>query len=139
MEAIAPGLFTWPSEDPRLLGARCDECGTTTFPSQHGCPSCGAEAMTVTELGSRGTLWTWTTQGYLPKAPYAGPETEATFTGWVLGYVELPGEVKVETRIVGVEPADVRIGMELELVVEPFTTRADGTEVVGYAFRPVRA
>jgi uncharacterized protein len=33
----------------------------------------------------------------------------------------------------------VQIGMELELVLVPFTVDADGTEVVAYAFRPVGA
>ena len=77
-------------------------------------------------------------QEYLPKAPpYAGPETEDDFRGFALGYVELPGEVIVESRLTGCAPGDLRIGMPVQLVVVPFRHEPDGTEVVTYAFAPV--
>ena len=88
------------------------------------------------ELGRRGRLFTWTTQGFLPKEPYTGPETEETFHGWALGYVELPGEVMVETRLTESDPSRLEIGMEMELVVVPFRRDHD-TEVMTFAFAPV--
>jgi uncharacterized protein len=133
---IVDGVFTWPADDPCLLGSRCHECGCVTFPAQDGCPRCGAPGMSRTELSRRGTLWTWTTQDFLPKAPYAGPETEDDFGGFLLGYVELPDGVRVESRLVGLERDQIRIGMDLELAIVPFRTDPDGTEVLAYAFRP---
>lgn len=134
---IAPDVFTWPAAEPRLLGSHCADCGVVTFPVQRGCPRCGSEAMERTELNPRGTLWTWTSQDFPLKAPYAGPETEEDFPGFLLGYVELPDGVRVETRLVGVERDAIEIGMELELSIIPFRTDADGTEVLAYAFGPV--
>lgn len=134
---IAPDVFTWPSTEPRLLGSRCVGCGTVVFPAQHGCPKCGRTGMERLELSRRGTLWTWTSQDFLPKAPYAGPETDADFTGYLLGFVELPEGVRVVTRLHGLDRTTVRIGMELELVVVPFRVDPDGTEVLAYAFAPV--
>ena len=136
---IAEGLFTWPDGPVRLLGSRCGACGTTVFPAQDGCPRCGAQGMAVVELASFGTLWTWTSQDFLPKHPYAGPETEADFGGYLVGYVELPDGVRVVTRLLEVERADVRIGMAMELCLFPFTSDPDGTEVVAYGFRPTTA
>jgi len=138
---IADGLFTWPatSADVHLLGSRCAACGTVVFPPQDGCPRCGQPGMAVVELARRGTLWTWTTQDFLPKAPYAGPETDEDFAGYLVGYVELPQGVRVVTRLVGLDRADVQIGMELELALVRFNQDADGTEVVAYAFAPVGA
>ena len=92
--------------------------------------------MERTELADRGTVWTWTTQDFLPKAPYTGPETEEDFAGYLVAYVELPGQVRVETRLVDVDRTAVSIGMPVELVIVPFRTDADGVEVVTYAFRP---
>jgi uncharacterized OB-fold protein len=93
--------------------------------------------MEETLLASRGTLWTWTTQGFRPKSPpYGGPETEETFTPFLLGYVELPGQLKVETRLVDVEIEQLRLGLAMELVIVPFRREGD-TEVVAFAFRPV--
>ncbi len=31
---VAQGVFTWPSDEPRLIGSRCDACGTYDFPAQ---------------------------------------------------------------------------------------------------------
>jgi uncharacterized OB-fold protein len=51
-----------------------------------------------------------------------------------VGYVELGDDVKVETRLTVTD--GLRIGMEMELVLFPFRTDADGNEVVSFAFRP---
>jgi uncharacterized OB-fold protein len=69
-------------------------------------------------------------QRFRPKAPYVGPED---FEPYGVGYVELPGEVRVEARLTVADPARLRIGMPMELVVVPF---GDG---VTYAFAPVEA
>lgn len=134
---IAPGLLTWPAEPAHLLGSRCEACDTVTFPVQDGCPRCGRSGMAEIELSRRGTLWTWTSQEFLPKAPYAGTETAEDFAGYLVGYVELPEGVRVITRLAGLSREDVRIGMDLELVVSPFGVDDDGTEVLAYAFGPV--
>jgi uncharacterized OB-fold protein len=93
--------------------------------------------MAPVALADRGTVFTFTTQEYLPKTPYRGPETEDDFQGFAVGYVELPGEVIVETRLTGRAPRDWQIGMPVQLVVVPFRRDPDGTEVVTYAFAPV--
>jgi uncharacterized OB-fold protein len=54
-----------------------------------------------------------------------------------VGYVELPGQVRVETRLTECDPGVLTPGMEMELVVVPFRTDEDGNEVVTFAFRPV--
>ena len=87
-------------------------------------------------LPREGTLWTFTTQGFLPKEPYAGGETPETFRPYGVGMVELDGEVRVEARLTEADPEVLRIGMEVELVIVPFREDEDGTEIVTYAFRP---
>jgi uncharacterized OB-fold protein len=87
-------------------------------------------------LPRRGTLWTFTTQEFLPKEPYAGGETAETFRPYGVGIVELGDEVRVEARLTEADPAVLKIGMDMELVVVPFRADADGTEIVTYAFRP---
>jgi uncharacterized OB-fold protein len=88
-------------------------------------------------LPRRGRLWAWTTQGFPPPSPpYAGPTGDA-FVPFGIGYVELGGEVKVETRLTESDAGALRIGMDMELVLVPFRTADDGSEVVTFAFRPV--
>ncbi len=136
--AFADNVFTWPADEPRLIGGRCADCSAITFPRQPGCPRCGAPEQQEHLLARRGTLWTFTTQGFLPKEPYAGGETAETFAPFGVGMVELDGEVRVEGRLTEADPQRLRIGMEMELTVVPFRTDADGSEVMTYAFRPLR-
>jgi uncharacterized OB-fold protein len=130
---IADGLFTWPADEPQLIGSRCDACGNVSFPSQASCPRCTGTDVSERLLAREGTLWTWTVQGFRPKSPpYAGP---AEFEPYPVGYVELPGEVKVETRLVDVGPDELVIGMPMELAIVPFTPET-GDPVLMFAFRP---
>jgi uncharacterized OB-fold protein len=129
---VAEGLFNWPADEPRLMGSTCRECGTTTFPAQDACPRCCAEAMEERGLSRRGTLWTYTVQGFRPE-PYAGPEE---FVPYGVGYVELPDEVIVESRLTVADPEQLEIGKPMELVFETFRRNAEGTDVVTFAFAP---
>jgi uncharacterized OB-fold protein len=132
---VAEGIFTWPADEPRLIGSRCAACGIVTFPAQDSCPRCPSTEMAEHLLSRRGRLWAWTTQEFPPPSPpYAGP-IGAAFVPYGVGYVELADEVRVETRLT--EMQGLRTGMEMELVLVPFRTDDDGNEVVTFAFRPV--
>ncbi len=134
---VAPGIFTWPAEKPQLIGSRCSACGIITFPSQDSCARCASTDMCEQLLARRGRLWAWTTQHFPPPSPpYAGPIGEA-FVPYGIGYVELPGEVKVEARLTEANPERLAEGMDMELVIVPFRTDDKGNEVVTFAFRPV--
>lgn len=135
--AFAPDVFTWPEEEPQLIGGRCPACAAVTFPFQAYCPRCGAADMEQHLLPRRGTLWTWTTQEFLPKEPYASGEAPETFRPYGVGLVRLGDEVRVEARLTESDPAKLRIGMEMELAIVPFRVEEDGTEVMTYAFAPV--
>src|SRR5437868_6128089 len=82
-------------DDAQLIGSRCTACDMVTFPAQDSCPRCASVAMTTHLLPRRGSLWAWTTQGFPPPSPpYAGPVGSA-FVPFAVGYVELPGALKV--------------------------------------------
>ncbi|HET6875361.1 MAG TPA: OB-fold domain-containing protein, partial [Acidimicrobiales bacterium] len=138
-QPIAEGLFTWP-ESPHLIGGSCVDCGTTTFPKQSSCPRCTGSQMREVPLATRGTLWTWTIQGFEPKPPYAG---EGPFEPYGVGYVEVASEaegaspVLVETRLSEHQPERLRIGDEMELAIVPFRHDAEGRQLVTFSFRPV--
>jgi len=135
---VDENLFDWPSEEPRLAATRCDSCGFVTFPAQDTCPSCGRDTVTPTLLSRRGTLWTWTRQRFQPKnPPYIGREAANEFQPYGVGFIELP-EGRIEARLTGGIDQELCIGMPMELTVVPFTTDEDGTEVLTYAFQPVK-
>jgi len=134
---VDEGIFTWPAAEPQLIGSRCEACGIVTFPSQSSCPRCASTAMAKHLLPRHGRLWAWTTQEFPPPSPpYAGP-TGADFEPFVIGYVVLGDQIKIETRLVDVTPSDLSPGMEMELAVVPFRTDDGGNEIMTFAFRPV--
>lgn len=136
---IAEGLFTWPAEHPRLLAGRCRDCGNHMFPPQDGCTRCSRTEVETVELDRRGTLWTWTVQSYPPKAPpYAGDADPDTFEPYGVGYVDIDGKLLVESRLTVADPAELEIGMEMALVIEPLFVDEHGDEVVTFAFEPVQ-
>lgn len=135
---VADGIFTWPSDHPKLLGSRCTNCGNHMFPVQDGCPRCMSNESEQVELATRGTLWSWTVQAFPPKAPpYLGP-TGDEFVPYGVGYVELPDQVRVEARLTENDPDKLEIGMEMELVIDALGIDDNGNELITYAFAPVR-
>jgi len=110
----------------RLVAGRCVDCASMTFPKRRRCPSCGGDVEPVL-LPGRGTLWTWTTQGFEPKPPYVPDDGE--FAPYGVGYVEFAGFLRVEGRLTRAE--GLEIGMPVEVVA---VERAGRTT---YAFAPV--
>ncbi|MFN3472834.1 MAG: Zn-ribbon domain-containing OB-fold protein [Blastomonas sp.] len=122
---VAEGLWTDEAE-PRLIGGQHRITGEIVFPMPQGG---AAQQFDAVPLSRTGTLWSWTSQDFRPKSPpYAGPEA---FTPFLVGYVELPGQVIVETRIESAVLADLKLGMAMELVIAEF---APGRTT--FAFRP---
>jgi uncharacterized OB-fold protein len=137
--SIDSQLFEWPSGDPHLIGSECRSCGVVSFPRQPSCPRCCGSDVGLRRLGNVGELWTWTTQEFAPKSPpYAVTRKPEDFTPFQLGYIELPGEVIIESRILGGNVA-LQIGMPMELTFAPLFTDASGDEVICFAFRPMGA
>lgn len=120
---VDPSLLTDTDEGPALRGSRCRDCGAHTFPRQDGCPRCTGSGTEDVALSRTGTLWSWTSQGFRPKPPYTGA---AEHEPYAVGYVELPGQLIVESRLVETDPGRLEIGMPVELALVPFRTDADG-------------
>ena len=126
---VAEGLIAGTAAEPRLIGSECNACATVTFPRQDSCPRCTSEDVRERLLSPRGTLWTWTVQCFEPKSPpYAA---DAEFEPYAVGYVELPGEVRVESRLTDAEELEIGMAMELTLIPAP-----GGSGALTFAFRP---
>ena len=137
MQKALADVFTWPADEPELIGGACNECDAVTFPLQARCPRCGRATMAERRLPRRGTLVSWTTQGFPPVIPYAGDATGASFEPFGVGLVQLGDVVRVEARLTESDPAKLDFGMPVELTVVPFYVDEDGDEVVTFAFAPV--
>jgi uncharacterized protein len=132
-QLIDPDVIGGSPEEPRLIGSVCARCGTVTFPRQRSCPRCTSEDVQARELATRGELWSWTIQCFAPKAPPYLPGGVEEFEPYGVGYIELPGEVRVEARLTESEPDRLRIGMLMDLTLIPVPGAPDK---LTFAFRP---
>ena len=135
-KALAPDVSTWPADNPQLVGSRCDACAAVTWPRQALCPRCSGSDMSDELLPRRGTLVAWTTQGFVPKLPYAGKETAETFRPFGIGLVQLGDVVRVEARLTEADPEKLRSGMDVELTFVPLYVDDAGDDVMTCAFTP---
>jgi len=130
---IKAGYFTVPddpTEPPRLLGSRCVACGEHFFPRRAVCAQCLARDCVDTELGPRGTLYSYTFVHF----PLFG-STRVEHIGYGVGQVDLPEGPRVQLPLAG-KQEDFRIGQTLETELEPMREE-DGREIVIVRFRPV--
>ena len=131
------GWFTLDA-DPRLLGNRCTRCGSYFFPKASGfCrnPECDGTEFAEVPLSNRGTVWSFTTNHYAPPAPYV---TADPFVPFSVAAVELPQEKMVVLGQVadGVDPATLRVGDEVELVLDTLF-EDDDHEYVVWKWKPI--
>ena len=136
--SIRDDILELTDEGPRLIGCRCKDCDNHVFPFSKGCARCTGSNMERIALGTRGKLWAWTIQGFPPKAPpYMGEADPTKFRPYGVGYVELPGQVKIEARLTESDPLKLQSGLPMELTTETLCKDDDGNDIVTFAFAPV--
>ena len=136
------GWFTTGPE-PALLGSRCTTCSTVFFPPRSvepgaafcANPACAGEAFEGVELSRRGRIWSYTDAQYQPPPPYI-PATEP-YAPFALAAVELPEGLVVLGQVAeGYGVADLRVGAEVELVVETLYADETGGRTI-WRWKPV--
>ncbi|WP_374118219.1 Zn-ribbon domain-containing OB-fold protein [Streptomyces sp. RKAG337] len=104
----------------RLIGTRCQDCGSVFFPREDTfCrnPACSGTTLEETPLSRRGRVWSYTDGRYRPPAPYVS-DPAREWEPYVLVAVELAAErmVVLGQAAPGTALADLAVGMEVELV-----------------------
>lgn len=131
-EAAAPvpvhaAAFAEGGDLSRIVGARCRQCGAHFFPRRTVCAQCLSTDVEVVPLATRGTLYTYTVvHQSTPEFP----------TPYILAYGDLAEGVRVLAPLAGAAAEEVRIGLAVDLCVEPVRTDAQGRVVVGYRWYP---
>jgi uncharacterized OB-fold protein len=132
-QMLAEGLFRVDGDRAVLLGSR-RAGGAVKFPAER--PELfDADDIEPIELSTEGTLFTFTTQEFVPPLPYKGKRSPDEFRPYIVGYVELAEGLLVETLIVGADAKSLRIGQQMVSTTTLFET-ADGQSFLTYAFTP---
>jgi uncharacterized protein len=132
------GWFTIDPTAPALLGTRCTTCGTYFFPRESRfCrnPACDGTELEEVPLSRRGKVWSFTDNRYQPPAPYMSPDP---FQPYAIAAVELAQEKMVVLGQLagGASVDDVRVGQEVELVLETLYEDDENAYVV-WKWQPV--
>lgn len=135
IKLACPHLLAAHGRGYQLVGSRCRACDEIYFPARSACTRCCNTEFAVHPLGASGVLWSWTIQGFLPKSPYNSGQTEASFTPYGVGYVEMPCGIKIESRLIIDEATPLQIGMPMQLTLETYRTDADGQRWSTFAFQ----
>jgi uncharacterized OB-fold protein len=127
-----PGLthdnrFFWEGLAARqLLIQRCAGCGRLQHPPAPMCPACHGFVMDAIAASGQGVIHSFVVAHHPPVPPFAYPN--------VIVLVELAEGTRLVSRLVGVAPDDVRIGMPIEVDFET----VDG-DLALHCFRPAVA
>lgn len=103
----------------------CAACGTLRHVPKEICPACGSQDAGWTQVSGKGTVYTYTV---IHRGPTPAYQADAPY---VIAHVELDEGPRVISNLIGVDPAQVRIGMPVEVVFEDV---AGGWTL--YKFRP---
>ena len=93
----------------KLVIQRCGACGRPAFPYRSTCAGCGAEGLDWFETSGRGHVYMHGVvhQAFHPELADAVP--------YPLAVVELEEGIRFTTRLVDVDPNDIRAGMPVEV------------------------
>ncbi|MFC2031931.1 Zn-ribbon domain-containing OB-fold protein [Chloroflexota bacterium] len=131
---VREGLFVLPSapaEKPYLVGSKCRSCGEVAFPKRHHCRRCTSADLEDVTLSRTAKLHSFTTvRVKIPDAKVKSP--------FLVGFVELPEGERVRTLLTDCDAASLKIGDEMELVIDVVYQDESGTDVLGWKFKPVR-
>jgi uncharacterized OB-fold protein len=134
--AAIEGWYTL-DDPPHLLGSRCRSCGSYFFPRLSTfCrnPACEGTAFEDVELSRTGRIWSYTNACYQPPPPYVAADP---FVPFAIAAVELSAErmIVLGQVVAGVDVAQLKVGMPVELVLE--TLYSEGaTDKVVWKWKP---
>jgi hypothetical protein len=132
---IAEGLWTTPSgpdEKPRLIGSKCLSCGELFFPRKKKglCIHCQQRSLADVVLSGKGKIVSFSVVKQPPAGGfYKGP------VPYAYGAVHLPEGLEVQGLFTG-DVTGLRVGMDVELVIEKLFEDIEGNEILTYKFMP---
>jgi 3-oxo-4,17-pregnadiene-20-carboxyl-CoA hydratase alpha subunit len=108
----------------RLLIQRCARCHRLQHPPAPMCSGCQGLEMEAIEASGRGTIHSFVVAHHPPIPPFEYPN--------VVVLVDLEEGTRLVSRLVGVDPDDVAIGMRVTVEYEDA-----GDGLVLHCFRPI--
>ena len=94
----------------RLVVQHCDDCGGDQYPPDLICRWCQSERLSFVETSGRGVIYTFAVYTRSFMAGFEAP--------YVLALVDLDDGWTITTNIVGCDPGEVTIGMQVAVAFQ---------------------
>jgi uncharacterized OB-fold protein len=121
------------SNDVRLCGVECADCGIVLFGERNRCENCANDDLETVTFSRQGEIASYTVQRHPPGGPYKLGNTDADeWDPRPVGYIDLPEGVRLLSIIEG-DSDKLAIGDPVTLDVF-VGWQDDETEVLVYAF-----
>lgn len=130
---VEPKFFKETEKGLRLVGSMCKKCSLTFFPKKNYCTNC----LNSSEIEE----YILPTRGRLISYSIAHDSLLGIKTPYAFGYVKLiPDGLVIYSLLTECEPFDekLKIGMEMEMVIEYMVKDFNDNDIYSYKFRPVR-
>jgi uncharacterized OB-fold protein len=113
-----------------LTGVVCQKCGAIACPPRTLCLECNGRTSDPYRLSGLGEVYSYTTL-------LQGPDGFADLAPYTVALVRLLEGPLVAAQLTDVEPAELRIGLPVEMVTRRLRDDdPDGIVLYGYKFRP---
>ena len=121
--------FFWKGcRENKLLIQRCTGCQRLRQPARPMCPTCNSLDWDTKESTGRGTVYSYVMPQHPPMPLMEYP--------YIVVLVELDEGVRLVSNLREIAPADVEVGMSVEVFYETFEALPSGDELVLHQFRP---
>jgi len=98
--------------DGKLHIQKCNACGAAQHYPRSLCTACGSHDLAMVEASGRGEVFTFTINHRAPRTAFAenGP--------YVIALIDLEEGPRMMMNVIGCNPAEVKIGMDVRIVFE---------------------
>ncbi len=116
------------TDDLRLVGSQCLDCGERHFPEKLCCPNCSSRQLDKVILSETGVIDTYTVVR----------QTAPTWKGpvpYIIVAVMLDDGVKVTSHLIDCDPEQVKIGSRVKTVAGKLREDEEGNEIIAHMFK----
>lgn len=125
-----PRIWRLRSQRYNLEGTQCQNCTSLSFPPALICTKCRSRELTPFRFAGSGSIYSYSIV-YNPLSQFT------QFVPYVVALIDLDEGVRITGQLTDVIPADVKIGMPVEMVIRKISEQSNqGAIVYGYKFRP---
>jgi hypothetical protein len=107
----------------KLMGTKCQRCGTKHMPPRQHC-HCGSSEFEWYEAPTKGKIFTYTMITY-------PPDSMAKYAPYIVAVAELEDGTRLLSQLTGVTPTTLKVGLPIQVVSQQISE-----DRITYKFKP---